>query len=88
MKIIVKSKLREDDSLEELEDFLAEKSHCTIANSVSLSYLNDKYTQIQLTIRSRKTCRKRKHLPSNKSKVLNSTIMTLTKYMTLTTYKK
>lgn len=80
MKIIVKSKLREDDSLEELEDFLTEKSHCTIANSVSVSQVNDKYAQIQLTIRSRKTCRKKRHLSLNKSKVLNSTIMTLTKY--------
>ena len=80
MKIIVKSKLREDDSLEELEDFLTEKSHCTIANSVSVSQVNDKYAQIQLTIRSHKTCRKKRHLSLNKSKVLNSTIMTLTKY--------
>lgn len=82
MKIIVKSKLREDDSLEELEDFLTEKSHCTIANSVSVSQINDKYTQIQLTIRSRKTCRKKRHLSLNKSKVLNSVRVIIVKVKT------
>ncbi len=77
MKILVKSKIRLDESLEELEEFLTEKSHCTIANSISLSQINDNYIVLQLNVRSRR----KKYFPSkNKTKVLNTTIYTVTKF--------